>query len=67
VRVASVAGQRVKVAVARSTNAPTSAWLCVISAGAPVSCTAPRAIKTTVALRVTLKRGQSLELIAVRT
>jgi hypothetical protein len=66
-RVTDGADQKVKVAVSRATNAPTSAWLCVISGGAPVSCTAAHTVKTTVTLAVTVKRGQSLKLITVRT
>jgi hypothetical protein len=66
-RVTHGKSQLMKVAISRATKSPTSAWLCVISRGAPVSCTAAHAVKGTVTLSDKLQRGQSLKLIAVRT
>jgi hypothetical protein len=66
-RLTHAKSQVMKVAISRATKSPTSTWLCVISRGAPVSCTAAHAVKRTVTLSDKLPRGQSLKLIAVRT
>jgi hypothetical protein len=67
VRITRRTGQSVKLAISRTTSTPTSAWVCVISDGAPVSCTVAHTINGALNLSVAVKQGESLKLIAVRS
>lgn len=67
VRIARRRGNKLTLVVRRATRAPTQAWAYVVSKGARVSGTRIRSLERPLSLSVTLKRGQTIKLVAVRT
>jgi hypothetical protein len=67
VRIAKRSGRTLTLAIHRQGRVATRVWAYVISRGAVVSCTATHTLGKTVTLRVRLKAGQTIKLVAVQT
>lgn len=66
VRILRRRGNTLTLSVMRSGKAATRTWAYVVSKGAVISGTAPRALRHSATVRLTLRRGQTLKLVAVR-
>jgi hypothetical protein len=67
VRVAQRIAGKLTLVVRRQTRAPAQVWAYVIAGGQVVSGTAARSLNRPATLRFTLRRGQTIRLVAVRT
>jgi hypothetical protein len=67
VRVAQRTGGKLTLVMRRETRAPTQVWAYVISSSQVVSATPARSISRPATLSFTLRRGQTIRLVAVRT
>jgi hypothetical protein len=66
-RVARRSAGKLTLVVRRETRAPTQVWAYVLAGGQVVSGTAARSLSHPATLSFTLKRGQTIRLVAVRT
>jgi hypothetical protein len=67
VRIAQRIANKLTLVVRRRTSAATQVWAYVVSGGRVVSGTAARSLSRPATLSFTLKRGQTIRLVAVRT
>ncbi|MDE3132256.1 MAG: hypothetical protein KGL16_13990, partial [Acidobacteriota bacterium] len=67
VRIEGRRGNTLRLRITRAGRAPTQAWAYVVARGARVSGTTPRSLRRPLTLNLTLARGQTVMLVAVRT
>jgi hypothetical protein len=67
VRVARRRGGTLTIVAKRSKRVPTRVWAYVVKKGAVVSCTTARSLVRPATIRIRLKSGQTIKLVAVQT